>query len=236
MLTLIIGNLGSGKTLLATVIACHTKSGTPIFSNYALKIPNYTPLEPENLMEKGTRGLIIMDEAYVWLESRTSGNKINRYLSYILYQSRKKGFDFILTVQNISALDRRFREQADRIVLCNNSKNMQRFEYFIYKKEFLVYKKAIRYLSYEKAKKYYKYYDTAEIVNPPSMKRLSYSFILNDNEKLDKLINKICSEINVDKVTKDNVERELIKMDYPKELAKYVYAQLKQKRDAEQQQ
>jgi hypothetical protein len=236
MLTLIIGTLGSGKTLFATIIACHTPSSTNIFANYELRLPNYTPLEPELLMQKDTHGLIIIDEAYVWLESRTSGNKANRYLSYILYQSRKKGFNFILTAQNISSVDRRYREQADIIVLCNNNAKKQRFEYFIYKKQFLSYLKAIRYLSYANAEKYYKYYDTAQLVMPPAMKKLSYSFILNDNDKLDKLINKICSELHyIDKITKDNIERELIKLDYPKELAKYVYAQLKQKRDAEQQ-
>ena len=237
MLTLIIGTLGSGKTLLATITACHTFNKTNIFSNYELRLPNYIPLEPETLMAKDTEGLIIMDEAYVWLESRTSGNKANRYLSYILYQSRKKGFNFILTVQNISSLDRRYREQADKIILCNNNKKKLRFEYFIYKKEFLTYKKAIQYLPYSKAEKYYKYYDTTQIVNPPSMKKLSYSFILNDNDKLDKLINQVCSELHyIDKITKDNIERELIKLDYPKELTKYVYAQLKQKREAEKEQ
>lgn len=237
MLTILVGALGSGKTLLATITACFTNSKINIFSNYELKLPNYISLEPETLMAKETKGLIIIDEAYVWLESRTSGNKANRYLSYILYQSRKKGFNFILTIQNISALEKRFREQADILILCNNNKKRKRFEYYIYKKDFVSYSQTTRYLNYKKAEDYFKYYETTQVINPPTMKKLSYSFILNDNDKLDKLINKICSELHyIDKITKDNIERELIKLDYPKELTKYVYAQLKQKREAEKEQ
>lgn len=236
MLTVITGNMGSGKTLLSTILAAHTNPQTRVFSNYQLRLPNYTALEPELLMEKETKGLIIIDEAYVWLESRTSGNRANRYLSYILYQSRKKGFNFILTIQNISALEKRFREQADTLVICRNNQLAKRFEYFIYRKDFINYTRAVRYLPWKKAEPYFRLYETTEVVNPPTMKKLSFAFVMSDDEKLNALIEKASAELQPvcgDAPTKDEVERELIRLEYPREITKYVYAQLrknKQKR------
>ena len=43
----IVGNKGSGKTLLATAMAAN--DGRRILSNYVLRLPNYAPVEPEDL-------------------------------------------------------------------------------------------------------------------------------------------------------------------------------------------
>ena len=70
-LTSIIGKLGSGKTFLAVYLA--TKLKRPIISNFKLHIPNYEPLELFDLIELKPHTNVFIDEAYAWLDCRTSG-------------------------------------------------------------------------------------------------------------------------------------------------------------------
>src|SRR4030042_4075128 len=107
MLISIEGDVGSGKTLLSTFMAIDDPR--PVYANYKINIPNFKPLKPEMLWELNKPTLIILDEAYTWLENRTSGKPINRYMSYILFQSRKRGLDFILTDQIVGTIDPRYR-------------------------------------------------------------------------------------------------------------------------------
>ena len=85
MLIHFTGDVGSGKTLFCTQVALHDKR--QIYSNYNIKLPNYHDLKPEMLSILTESTLVIIDEAYTWLESRLSGRNINLYLTYILFQS-----------------------------------------------------------------------------------------------------------------------------------------------------
>jgi hypothetical protein len=162
MLINIFGNMGYGKTLLAVYLCYkfHTL-GYPIFSNIKLHFP-YKPISIDNILNaKLKKGIVLLDEAYAYLEARTSMRKINRILSYILFQSRKRELHFILTEQLYSTLDKRFRDLSDILVIALEPDK----EYFNY---FITDNQRYKFFKFPKkeAEKYYKLYDTREIVIP----------------------------------------------------------------------
>lgn len=167
-LTSIIGDVGTGKTLLATALAL--KDNRKIYSNYKINSDRYERLEPSMLVEINEPSLIIMDEAYMWLEARTSSKNLNRYISYLLFQSRKSKQEYIITAQLFGTVDLRFREMSDYIILADRSEGNIIDGDFVYK----VFKQSnihscIRSfsISYEKAVDIFKYYDTAEKIPIP---------------------------------------------------------------------
>ena len=226
MLCLVLGDLGSGKTLFLAYVASHTPD-IPILSNFPLKLSNYQVLEPENLLSlKYKEALILIDEGYTEIESRTSGNSRNLYWSYILFQSRKRGLDFYVASQLASTLDIRFRDMANIIIFCDKQK--QGFIYHILKQSALHPSETTRILSYEKAEKLYPIYETKKPVMPPQMQELQMDFIIQDKVKLTGMIDRALNEIgDIGKITRERVELALLEKGYPKRLAKYVYAKLK---------
>lgn len=118
-LILILGPVGSGKTLFATILSrWFFAHGREVVSNYTLAGARAIDIHAFLKDEYSNCG-IILDEAYVYLESRTSGRALNRVLSYLLFQSRKTGLDLILTAQLSSTLDVRWRRMADIVIECN---------------------------------------------------------------------------------------------------------------------
>lgn len=112
MLVSINGYLGSGKTLLLTNFAKMYAGKVPIYANYNLKIKGTELINLEDL-ENITYGLILIDEAYLWLESRESGSNKNKYMSRVIFQSRKRGLDIFTTQQLHGSIDLRYRMLED---------------------------------------------------------------------------------------------------------------------------
>jgi hypothetical protein len=129
---------GSGKTTLAT---CHAelcaKIGIPVYSDYDMDIKDCSVIEPHELfslgedynIDTGKKCTVIIDEAYSWLESRNYGSDLNKYLSYILMQSRKRGMEFITTEQLNSTIDIRFQQLAEIVVASIMLKDRFRYIY-----------------------------------------------------------------------------------------------------------
>jgi hypothetical protein len=164
MQRLLQGDVGSGKTLFTTY--CASIDTRPIYSNYKIKLDNYNHLKPETLAELSDDCLILIDEAYSWLESRTSGKDINRYLSYILFQSRKRGMDIMLTDQLVGTIDVRFRMLTNYEVYCQNILDVG-FEYTIFKKSMYGnYKPKKMIMPYEIAETIFPLYDSWQLINP----------------------------------------------------------------------
>jgi hypothetical protein len=117
MLILVRGDVGSGKTLFATGYALDDSRA--LYANYRIRRKGWHNLKPEVLITLNEEpSLIIMDEGYTWLESRTSSSHLNRYLSYILFQSRKRQMDIIITAQLSRSIDVRFRLMANYDIYC----------------------------------------------------------------------------------------------------------------------
>ncbi|OGN87470.1 MAG: hypothetical protein A2Z74_04680 [Chloroflexi bacterium RBG_13_46_9] len=162
----LVGKVGSGKTLFMT--ADSVNSGRPIYANYEIRHKKYRALTPELLMDPDLHGAVIcLDEAYAWLESRTSGKDINRYMSYILFQSRKKDMDIYMTDQLSSTIDLRFREMLDWEIRCKvipTYKHPKEFRYTIID---VAERKAYRFiLPIENAKQYFGLYNTNQPISP----------------------------------------------------------------------
>lgn len=117
MLIIVRGDVGSGKTLWATGYALDDTRA--LYANYRIHRKRWHDFKPETLITLNKEpSLIIMDEGYTWLESRTSSSHLNRYLSYILFQSRKRQMDIIITAQLSRSIDVRFRLMANYDIYC----------------------------------------------------------------------------------------------------------------------
>lgn len=109
--------------------------------------------------------LILIDEGYVYLESRTSTSKQNRLSSYTLFQSRKNDIDVIISVQLVGTIDIRYRQLID--VLISAKRTSIGFEYTYY--NVITEQYSVKLLTFEHAKKYYQYYNTYEIIRDDKM-------------------------------------------------------------------
>lgn len=230
MLVSIIGSRGSGKTLLLTLIA--SKSKREVYSNFKVKLKNYKPLKVIDLLELKNDVDVLIDEGYTWLESRTSSSTLNRYLSYIVLQSRKRTIDIYITAQMFSSIDIRFRVQSDVIVKCERNKTDGINDGFCY--EFLeIESDKIRkfFLTEEKAKEYYGIFDTYEIVEPHTKEMLEFKLLESNPKALDKKIRQIAKKVRKiikGDITHDKVRRALRKAGYNAGYEKDIYIELKE--------
>ena len=224
MLIIILGILGSGKTLLLTYFASKLKNRT-IYANYELKLENYHSLKPIDLITLPTDIEVFLDEGYAWLESRISASQLNRYMSYLLFQSRKRNTNFYITAPLFSTLDKRFKLYADYIIMCERKKDGFKYTSILRKnsrvKKFL--------FPMSKAKEIFKYYDTYEIVEPMNIANMEYNIIKNDKKELLRISTEIANKIKLDLeiITHDSIKLALLKLGIDKNYEGYVYSILK---------
>ena len=167
MIILVSGLLGTGKTLFLSYLASIEKI-LKIYGNFTLKIEDYKRITPYDL-EGITKGLILIDEAYSWLESRTSNKEENRYLTNrIGFNSRKRFLTIVLSAQLGTSIDVRFRELADfTVTALGYNPKVTGFVYRVYDR--------INYYNFvlplEKAEELFKIYNTyePETDSPPSV-------------------------------------------------------------------
>lgn len=226
MLVSIIGKIGSGKTLLATRLALADKR--KVYANYKIDILNYEKLTLAKLFELNEPALVIIDEGYVWLESRISQSKLNRYVSYVIFQSRKRNIDIVLTCQLWSSIDLRYRYQSD--ILIYAERKTYGFKYRIVSQEtgneFI-----IKWLE-EDAEKVFKYYDTMEMIIPERVK-FDTAVISRNPKKLKQYLKKFGKILipefqdNSKKLTHDFLKYRMLEKGIPLELEKYLYIYIK---------
>lgn len=111
MLGSVTGYLGTGKTLFLSWLAWCQRD-RDIYSNYSLELDNAEEISVEDL-ENVSEGLVLIDEAYLWMDSRLSNSEMNRYMSKIVFQSRKRDMDIFFSSQLQRAVDLRFRHLQD---------------------------------------------------------------------------------------------------------------------------
>jgi len=219
----ILGPIRSGKTLLSVYLA--TKFKRDVYSNFKLDLPNYKELTLSVLGNLPNDVNVYIDEGYTWLESRISGSKLNKLISYLLFQSGKRGLDIYITAQLFSSVDLRFREQSSLIVYCQKIKG--NFYYTIHNRENDTCKTLV--LTKKIAEKYYPLYDTLEIVEPAKMNDLELEYVKDDPTALRQMVKNIANVIQDDMnvITHDSVEFAMLSRGYPLGLKKYVYLYLK---------
>jgi len=116
-ITTIFGNKGQGKTAAATYIAYETfkaKEKRTIVANYKLNFP-YTKMDFERL-EEYRDAFIIFDEAHLYIDCRTSMKKLNRLITYFVFEIRHLHSDLIFISQQRS-IDARIENATDVFLL-----------------------------------------------------------------------------------------------------------------------
>jgi hypothetical protein len=115
MIIAIVGRRGQGKSALGTYRALQAyKKDIPLYANYALKIPYHQYVG----MEYIKNGCVILDEGYLYADSRKSMSNANVFLSYELAQCRKNHNTLYFITQQSSWLDLRIRDNFDMIDVC----------------------------------------------------------------------------------------------------------------------
>lgn len=232
MLISIIGDIRQGKTTLTSIFALDSEK--EIYSNYKLEIPNYHHLEPEGLLSLPNNIDVFIDEAYSWLESRKSGKDLNVLCSHILFQSGKRTINIYLNTQLFSAIDLRFRDMSNVLIECYKNNTYEFFQYDIYVKikgVFIFNKTEL--LPFNEAEKYFKYFDTYEIVKSDLSEKFELDSIMKDTKKLYRLIQDISVDIYKELkgiYTHPNISIVMLEKHYSelyiKKLRKYIHAYL----------
>lgn len=200
MLVLIIGEVGSGKSLIMVIFALYDLL-VNILSNFHIKHPNFQLLELDDFLNISEDTDVYIDEAYKWLESRRSSKASNVYISHIKEQRRKTNSTWYVSAQHPELIDRRFKEFSNCLIECKTrypiGHSTDDFVYKItYQKPYQVVYKRIK---YEDADKYFKYFNTNEIVEPENKQKIEYEMIKNNPKKLKKKVIELVSMIKKDK-------------------------------------
>ena len=136
MIVSLEGVQGSGKSLSA-VAMCHRdkRAGRHVFSNNHLSesFGDYEFFNTRYFLEKMNaehggdddydedrdggisleNATLLMDEAYIYLDSRGSAGKLNKLFTYFVGQTRKRGVDMYVCTHHIDVLDKRLRRAID---------------------------------------------------------------------------------------------------------------------------
>lgn len=132
----IVGKMGGGKTLLMTyfLLVLRAELKLKVLANYSLKFP-YEKIDMETLLDPKNEQMrncaIGLDEFWLFADSRNSASKVNKLISYILLQSRKRNVEIFVTAQRYDQLDKRFRSNADYIVYCKKGTKPNKFRFTI---------------------------------------------------------------------------------------------------------
>jgi hypothetical protein len=233
LLIIIVGTMGSGKTLLMTHFATKINN-KPIYSNYEIKVRNYKKLEAIDLVNLPNDIEVFLDEGYAWLESRISSSLLNRYMSYLLLQSRKRQNNFYITAQLFSSIDKRFRLHSDILILAKKvglPDNPRGFKYSVM--NIRDNKFSTLFFPINKARKLFRLYDTTEIIKPFNNSQLKYNIIKDDSKLLMKMSNELANKIkpNLKKITHNTVKLAIIKEGLDKNFEPMVYTILKEEQE-----
>jgi ABC-type Na+ transport system ATPase subunit NatA len=164
----IFGNLGSGKTLLASILAYAFKQKNyKIYANYNLKISDYyiDLSDPQNFINifkkinNKEKNLIVLDELYIFMDSRASASIRNRIYDMIVLQSRKLNLNIIHTEQDPKSIDLRLRLITNYYLYTEFDKK----ENILYITLFdNLYAQPIKKLKIENVDKFFNLYDTTQ--------------------------------------------------------------------------
>lgn len=124
MIITLEGVMGSGKTTTAAALAYveSQTTGRKVISNVHLNFP-FTHFDIqfflEHLADETLEDcILILDEAYLYLDARTSAGKLNKLFTYFMVQTRKRGVDLYVCTHHIDIVDKRLRRAVDIRGVC----------------------------------------------------------------------------------------------------------------------
>lgn len=234
-LILIFGDRGSGKTLLLTRFLL--KNLFPFFSNYKVYKddtrkefhPLYNELYPEELLHLNVpQAKIGITEAYEYFENRLGMGSFQRYMSYIVFQSRKRGLDFIIDTQLDNTIDNRFVRLCDYII-CAEAENYG-FHYYCSNKKFITEFN----ITFKEAEKIWGKYDSWEVILTPQVEHLGKQIEVQNKEKLksklaqleEKFYEEYGEDFKKNRITHAVVENFLLDNDESDVYGDFLYARL----------
>lgn len=197
MLYGIVGRKGSGKTLLMTYFlkkyydkSKENNEELKIYTNYMLNDIDFEVINFKKLFQKNIKisnSVVAIDEIYLLADSRTPSSKMNRIISYMLYQTRKANVDIFFTAVSFKSIELRLRVNNDGLFFPNmyiNDKKVLNPENLTQKKVEELIKnnnkiniKGLFYNDYSEVKRfsvdnpidYFKYYSSYEIIQPEGL-------------------------------------------------------------------
>lgn len=201
-LVLIKGENGSGKTFIMTMFAL-AQLNKNILSNYKIEHPQYKKLQLDDLLNISDNTDVFIDEAYNWLESRRSSKSINVFISQIKEQKRKTNSTWYVSEQRPKQIDKRFEEYPNVIITCKTRYPIgSSKDDFVYKIEYdNPYQVVYLTFPYFEARKYFKYFNTKEIIKMHDQDKIEFDMIKNNS---DKLLSKIIELAELIKQNNDN--------------------------------
>lgn len=182
MLIGICGLMGSGKTLLMTILSYifHKKTGLKVLTNYECTFSE--KFNPFELIDFPDLNNVIMciTEAYTIFDSRVNDNA-SRNGSYYFFQSRKRNVYVFYDAQLLSSIDCRINGVSDALIYCEDIVRDGK-TYFVY--QWYIREQPIgqpMILPKDKAERFFDKYNTLEIVFPMQLlgeHNVSYDDIL----------------------------------------------------------
>jgi hypothetical protein len=156
------------------------------------------------------------------IEARGSGStELNKILSYLMMQSRKRGLNWDCIAQLRATLDLRWRGLEDKLVYCHEREldmagnSTDDFKFTLVKGC-----KAINVdLSYEKSKPYWGLYDTKQVIMPPDFEATKLRMLNKNPDKLNKYIDYLANLVLKKyklpvKIMKDESEKVFINQEW----------------------
>jgi len=117
-ISIIEGDLGSGKSLTAVLLARYHrfKLGRDIFANFEIRGVGCSPIKCYGDLENCHSGLLILDEGYSVVAAREAMSRRNKGINLIMKRSRKRDFDVLLVSQRMYMLDKDLRRLSSRVI------------------------------------------------------------------------------------------------------------------------
>lgn len=136
-LSVVLGEYGEGKTMFLTCLAVLARTlGKDVYSNYSLNL-NHSQLESLDDMDLVRDGLLLLDEFWYTIDSRSANTKENKFGSVVLSKSRKRNLHICFSEQGFDLVDRRYRDRTRLIFLpeLDNAKNPKFLKISLWKRD-----------------------------------------------------------------------------------------------------
>jgi hypothetical protein len=190
IISLFLGDRGSGKSLSCTAWAYHFwRQGFKILTNYNLffvehlsRLLDYR-LDVEDIKKMGLYApkkcdidffldhmqdeemlntTLLLDEAYLYMDKRNSSTKMNKMFSWFIAQTRKKNVNLLICVQKENLIEFRLEQAATHFIKCSPLGKTGRFINLVKNR-----KNGERFTQIVNGLDYFDMYETDEMIQTP---------------------------------------------------------------------